>query len=353
MSRIGQAEITIIDINDGSTGPSGSNTAVVSLYKNHTSNSTAPTSFTGTATYTFSTGVVSGLTLNSWSQSPPTLANGEYLWVRQAVATSTTSTDTIAIGEWSTATVVGYSGINGLNSKPIFLYIVNSSTTAPTAFTGTATYTFSSDTLAGLTLNGWSRTAPSLSKGQYLWMRSAMATSTSDTDTIAIGEWSIAAIVGIGGVDGATGATGARGAGWWRYDAGAVDLSGVDTTAEVNVYWNALHNPDILAVKDDRFIIATTHTSGTKAFIYDGTNWVSQSAFVDGNLLVNGTVTGNALMANSVTADKLSVTSLEAVSATIGTLQSAASGARLVIQDNKISVYDSNNVLRVLIGDLT
>jgi hypothetical protein len=349
MARLGQAEITIVDVSDGLTGPDGSSNAVVSLYKNHTSSSTAPTSFTGTATYTFATGVVSGLTLAGWSQSPPTLATGEYLWVRQAVASSNTATDTIAISEWSTATVVGYSGVNGLNSKPIFLYAINSSTTAPTAFTGTATYTFSTDALTGLTLGTWSRTANSLSKGNYLWMRSAIATSTTDTDTIAIGEWSTAAIVGIGGVDGATGATGAvgatgaRGAGWWRYDAGAADLSGVDTTSEVNVYWNALHNPDILVVKDDRFIIATTHASGTKAFIYDGTNWISQAAFVDGNLLVDGTVT----------ATKISVNELSAISGTLGTFQSAATGERVVIQTDTIRVYDANNILRVVIGDLT
>ncbi len=109
-------------------------------------------------------------------------------------------------------------------------------------------------------------------------------------------------------------AVGTRGAGWWRYDAGAADLSGVDTTAEVNVYWDALHTPDIDPVKDDRFVIATTHVSGTKAFIFNGTDWVTQAAFVDGNLLVAGTVTANALAANSVTTNSIYVGPTEGLS---------------------------------------
>ena len=147
-------------------------------------------------------------------------------------------------------------------------------------------------------MNSWTQTAPSLSQGEYLWVRQAIASSSTNTDTISIDEWSAAAVVGIGGsngANGATGATGARGPGLWRYDAGASNLSGVDTTVEVDVYWYAMQNPNIPPVKDDRFIIATTHSSGTKAFIYSGTGWVSQAAFIDGNLLVNGTVTTNAI----------------------------------------------------------
>jgi len=77
-------------------------------------------------------------------------------------------------------------------------------------------------------------------------MRQAVASSTTNVDSsILITEWTAMSIVGAGGV---VGSNGTRGAGWWRYDAGAADLSAVDTTAEVNVYWNALHNPDITPV---------------------------------------------------------------------------------------------------------
>jgi hypothetical protein len=65
-----------------------------------------------------------------------------------------------------------------------------------------------------------------------------------------------------------------------------------------------------------------------------------------------GAVTAAQVSAGAITADKLNVSSLSAVSATIGTLQSAPSGARLVIQDDKISVFDSSGTLRVRIGNL-
>lgn len=47
-----------------------------------------------------------------------------------------------------------------------------------------------------------------------------------------------------------------------------------------------------------------------------------------------------------------SIGSLSAITATIGTLRTAASGARTEIADNVIRVYDSSNVLRVKIGNL-
>lgn len=81
-----------------------------------------------------------------------------------------------------------------------------------------------------------------------------------------------------------------------------------------------------------------------------------------GNILLNGSVvaaqlaagsvTADAIAAGAVTANKIDVTSLSAISATIGTLQSAATGERIVMETDKISVYDSSGTLRVRIGNL-
>ncbi len=64
-------------------------------------------------------------------------------------------------------------------------------------------------------------------------------------------------------------------------------------------------------------------------------------------------LTTGTLAAGAVTADKITVSNLAAVSATIGTLRTASTGQRVEIQDNRIRVYDSVNVLRVKIGDLS
>lgn len=64
----------------------------------------------------------------------------------------------------------------------------------------------------------------------------------------------------------------------------------------------------------------------------------------------NNVIVSRMLAAKAVTADKLAVTSLSAITARIGKLETATSGARTVIQDNLIQVFDSNNRLRVRIG---
>lgn len=56
------------------------------------------------------------------------------------------------------------------------------------------------------------------------------------------------------------------------------------------------------------------------------------------------------LQAGSVDASKINVESLSAITARIGELKTADTGARTVIKDNLIEVYDENNVLRVRMG---
>jgi hypothetical protein len=89
-------------------GADGANTATVFLYQRN-STGTAPSVPAGTTTYTFSNGVLSG-TITGWSQSAPDPANGPFLFVTTAIATSSTATDTIATGEWSTVRLLAQDG---------------------------------------------------------------------------------------------------------------------------------------------------------------------------------------------------------------------------------------------------
>jgi hypothetical protein len=76
----------------------------------------------------------------------------------------------------------------------------------------------------------------------------------------------------------------------------------------------------------------------------------------------DGSVTSNSIAANAIvagkiaagaiTADKLSTNELSSHYATIGVFQTAPSGARLRIEDDKITVYDSSGNIRVKIGNL-
>ncbi len=109
-----------------------------------------------------------------------------------------------------------------------------------------------------------------------------------------------------------------------------------------------MNNAISLAVKND----IDGNAVITKINLADGTILldgkyihITGDTKIDGNIITSG-----MLQAGCVTADKMSVNTLSAITARIGTLKTADSGARTVIQDNLISVYDSSNTLRVRMG---
>ena len=73
---------------------------------------------------------------------------------------------------------------------------------------------------------------------------------------------------------------------------------------------------------------------------------------ITANKIAASSIISSKIATGAVTADKISVSELSAVSAQIGTFTSAATGARLVIEDDKIVVYDASNNVRVKIGNL-
>ena len=64
----------------------------------------------------------------------------------------------------------------------------------------------------------------------------------------------------------------------------------------------------------------------------------------------NNVIVSRMLAAKAVTADKLAVTSLSAITARIGKLETATSGARTVIRDNLIEIFDENNFRIIALG---
>ena len=101
----------------------------------------------------------------------------------------------------------------------------------------------------------------------------------------------------------------ARGAGWWRYETGNSSSVSNLIQSDVNAFFaTAVGRAPVLG---DRLILVNTSEEVT-AYLYSLDNggylWVSQEAFIDGNLLVSGTVT----------ASKVAVNTLSAISATLG-----------------------------------
>lgn len=103
---------------------------------------------------------------------------------------------------------------------------------------------------------------------------------------------------------------------------------------------------------------------GSELFREDGATVVTDNTAItalgtaaaitgQGALATLNTVTATQIADGSISTPKLSSNQISALFATIGTLSSAASpNARTVIKDDVIEVYDSNNVLRVKIGNL-
>lgn len=90
----------------------------------------------------------------------------------------------------------------------------------------------------------------------------------------------------------------------------------------------------------DIVTLYNTANAYSETRFYDGTTWSTLDAYVNGNMLVTGTVS----------ADKLSVTSLSAISSVIGLLRTATTGERTELDNNGIRVYDANNIMRVRLG---
>lgn len=73
------------------------------------------------------------------------------------------------------------------------------------------------------------------------------------------------------------------------------------------------------------------------------------------NTITSSNITSNAvtsfqIQAGAVTAEKIDVNTLSAITARIGELKTADTGARMVLRDNLIRIYDENNVLRIKMG---
>ena len=165
------------------------NTATVFLYARNNSLITPPALPTsGSVTYTFKTKNTAGTIPSGWSTSIPNEANGSVVWVIQATAANTGTTDSILNTEWSTPTVLDVA------SKPVLVYAFKRSATAPTDSPGTVDYSYSTGTITTATLaNGWQKTIPTGT--DPLYVRVATANSSNTIDNIGANEWASAVLL--------------------------------------------------------------------------------------------------------------------------------------------------------------
>lgn len=115
-----------------------------------------------------------------------------------------------------------------------------------------------------------------------------------------------------------------------------------------------LGNGSALVMDEGKYaLVAANGDKLTGLFASDNGTMRLQGNYIHitGDTVIDGNViTGGMIKAKAIDASKLNVSSLSAICATIGELKTADSGARVVIRDNLIQVFDSNNVLRVRLG---
>lgn len=175
----------------GEEGAPGLSAAAVFLYQRATSASSI-TKPTGTLTYTFATGTLTGQ-LGSWEQSIPA-SNGNPCFVIQATAIGTGDTDTISPSEWSNITELVSDGKNGTDGKDGEAGIGIKTTTIEYAV---------SDNGVQFPQSGWQEDIPEVDQGKFLWTRTTIE-YTNNTSSVS---YSVSKN-GVNGVDGSPGADG-------------------------------------------------------------------------------------------------------------------------------------------------
>lgn len=119
------------DGDPGSNGADGLNSSTVFLFK-RTTTSTPPSLPSTNTTYTFATGVASGMN-NGWTQSMPT-SGGAYRWMTTGSALSAGATDTIAPGEWAAVTLIAQDGSDGANGSSVLGVVAGGGSAASTSY---------------------------------------------------------------------------------------------------------------------------------------------------------------------------------------------------------------------------
>jgi hypothetical protein len=276
---------------DGPPGQNGVNVAPVRIYQRAAAN-VAPALPSAVCTFTFATGVLTGLN-NGWSAQVPT-AGGAYLFTSGAAAASKAATDDIPASEWAVATRIaadGEDGVDGLNVAPVRIYQRGATSIAPALPSAACTFTFATGALAGLN-NGWSTQVPTAG-GAYLFTSGATAASRGATDDILASEWSAAARLA------ADGATGQRGT-------VTVTAPGYSTWSDASAVYELGHAGYGAPINRDMVTLYDATHAVTKFYV-DG-SWLAAGTVINGNLLVDG----------SVAAKALSVDKLSAINANLG-----------------------------------
>lgn len=289
-------------VQDGATGASGTDgksTFTGVVYQRAASPPSAPTG----GTFNFGTNVLTPP--SGWAIDIPN-SDGNPCYACSYTFSIVGDTGTDTAGTWGTPTEVVSDGTDGLDGVSTYRYVVfKRSAVAVSTPTG-GSYDFTNN--IGTPPTGWSNNPPA-DDGNPLYVSETTAQINGPTGVDSSLTWTTPTVLVTSGSDGV------RGPGRWNI--GVTTLPSNSSEADSEFQSATGLSP---VNSDQAWFYTGTESSPTSqgVWLFNGTSWVEQAEAVDGNLLVNGTVTAAALATSSVTTDKLAAGSITADKLEIG-----------------------------------
>ncbi len=270
-------------------GATGNSTYTATVYQQTGSAPAAPTG----GSYNFSTATLTAP--SGWSVTQPASST------TPTYATDFTfvgaPTATVSGGTWSTPYIEAVNGTNGEYRDIIQLYLqAGSVPTQPTS----VTYTFSTNTISGVTggTAGWSLTQPA-SSTTPTYITRCLAATTTPTVGVTLTSWSSPVVVAQNGAQGPQGPSGSNGSQGIRGNL-TVNLNGgwSDSTANslIASAASAAGSTPTSPINGD----IAYYTGGAKVYNY---GWGNVSSFIDGSLVVSGTLGADRIAAGTISAN--------------------------------------------------
>jgi len=342
----------------GATGAAGLKNSVAYLYKWSTA---IPLNPNGTSTFTWATNLNSAYSgTNGWSTSIP--ANPETPLIQLYTASkgvSAPSADLTTSVDWSTGFSVQSISVNGADGLQTAQPIVYKwAITIPSSPTGTSSYTWSNGQIDPIP-SGWSDTpSTSAGEGYTLWGATLQLIANASAVTSTI-DWTTSRISALGytGTDGTTGTAGASS----RICYSKSTLGSLSSTPTTITTSGSTSFPPNDSWGTGTVWSGTPSSLAAGEFLYQSNGIYNPAT---GNTVWNVPYLSNLKVGNlsalSVNTGNLTVSGL--LSSANGNFQvdasgnvlirNASTGERMTITNTQISVFDSSNVLRVLIGYL-
>lgn len=204
---------------------------------------------------------------SGWLDAPPSSYTYP-IWMAKAAVSGSTG----QAGAWSAPVQV--TGTNGADGPyVVFQYAKNASTSSAPA-------------------SGWSASPPSLSGGEYMWMRSGTVVPPASSP----GSWSTGyRVSGEKGADG-IGINGQRGTVNIAYAVGGSSWS--DSSANSAISGAGYGSP----VNRDVVTLYNNGANYSETRYYNAGSWIALTAYINGNMLVNGTLSASKLSAGTLDA---------------------------------------------------